>query len=205
MCSLHHDFILCAQNNHKKNLNYPYTTVYQLVLNSWANSARSNTTLYDTTIYYTALNYTILYNAILYYVILYYTILYYYYTILYYTTPYCPGSNPGGDKIFRPSRPALGPTQPSAKWVLGLSWGYIATGACCWPLTPFQCRDHGRLELYLYPPSGSHRACNGITLSFTIPYYTILYNTILYYTIPYCTILYYTTPYCSILYYTTLY
>jgi len=24
----------------------------------------------------------------------------------------CPGSNPGGDEIFRPSRPALGLTQP---------------------------------------------------------------------------------------------
>jgi len=24
-----------------------------------------------------------------------------------------PGSNPGGDEIFRPSRPALGPIQPS--------------------------------------------------------------------------------------------
>ena len=28
-----------------------------------------------------------------------------------------PGSNPGGDEIFRPSRPALGPTQPPIKWV----------------------------------------------------------------------------------------
>ena len=28
-----------------------------------------------------------------------------------------PGSNPGGDKIFRPSRPALGPTQLPVKWV----------------------------------------------------------------------------------------
>jgi hypothetical protein len=26
-----------------------------------------------------------------------------------------PGSNPGGDEIFRPFRPALGPTQPPVK------------------------------------------------------------------------------------------
>ena len=34
-----------------------------------------------------------------------------------------PGSNPGGDEIFRPSRPALGPIQPSVQWVPGLSRG----------------------------------------------------------------------------------
>ena len=34
-----------------------------------------------------------------------------------------PGSNPGGDEIFRPSRPALGPTQPPVKWVRDLSRG----------------------------------------------------------------------------------
>ena len=34
-----------------------------------------------------------------------------------------PGSNPGGDEIFRLSRPALGPTQRPVKWVPGLSRG----------------------------------------------------------------------------------
>jgi len=42
-----------------------------------------------------------------------------------------PVSNPGGDEIFRPSRPALGPTQPPVQWVPGLSRGLSAAGACC--------------------------------------------------------------------------
>jgi len=34
-----------------------------------------------------------------------------------------PGSNHGGDEIFRLSRPAVGTTQPPVKWVPSLSWG----------------------------------------------------------------------------------
>jgi len=34
-----------------------------------------------------------------------------------------PGSNTGGNEIFRPSRPLLRPTQPPVKWVPGLSRG----------------------------------------------------------------------------------
>ena len=34
-----------------------------------------------------------------------------------------PGSNPGADEFYRPSRPALGPTQPPIQWVPGLSRG----------------------------------------------------------------------------------
>jgi len=32
-----------------------------------------------------------------------------------------PGSNPGGDEIFHPFSPALGPTQPPVKCVLGFA------------------------------------------------------------------------------------
>jgi len=42
-----------------------------------------------------------------------------------------PGSNPGGDEIFHPSRPALGPTQPPVQWVPGLSRGQSTAGVCC--------------------------------------------------------------------------
>ena len=39
-----------------------------------------------------------------------------------------PGSNPGWDEIFRPSRPALGPTQPPLKWVPCFPGGEVRPG-----------------------------------------------------------------------------
>jgi len=39
-----------------------------------------------------------------------------------------PGSNFGGDETFRPSRPALAPTQPPVKWVPALSGGKVRPG-----------------------------------------------------------------------------
>ena len=39
-----------------------------------------------------------------------------------------PGSNPAGDGIFRPSRPALGPTERPVQWEPGLSRGKVQMG-----------------------------------------------------------------------------
>ena len=39
-----------------------------------------------------------------------------------------PGSNHGGDEIFRPSRPALGSTQPPVIWVPALSRSKVRPG-----------------------------------------------------------------------------
>jgi len=50
-----------------------------------------------------------------------------------------PGSNPGGHEIFRPSRPALGPTQSPVKWVPALSGGKVR---------PVRAADHS-------PPSSA--------------------------------------------------
>jgi len=37
----------------------------------------------------------------------------------------CPGSNPGADEVFRPFRPALGPSQPPVQWVPSLHRGKV--------------------------------------------------------------------------------
>jgi len=70
------------------------------------------------------------------------------------------------------SRPALGPTKSSVQWVPGLSRVQRVTRPWRWPFTPFQCRGHERIELYLYflfGPYGLYRASvpvQGCTLPF---------------------------------------
>jgi hypothetical protein len=63
-----------------------------------------------------------------------------------------PGSNPFGDEIFRPSRPALGPTQLPVQWVPGLSLG------------------RGGQSVGLTPP---HLVCQGPRKSRAIPLLTL--------------------------------
>jgi hypothetical protein len=63
-----------------------------------------------------------------------------------------PGSNPGGDEIFRPSRPALGPTQSPVQWLPGLSRGWRRSGRGADPQPPSSAEVIERVELYLYSP-----------------------------------------------------
>ena len=63
-----------------------------------------------------------------------------------------PGSNAGGDEIFRLSRPALEPTQPPVQQVPSLSRGYRRPGRGADPSPSSSTEVLERIELYLYSP-----------------------------------------------------
>jgi hypothetical protein len=70
------------------------------------------------------------------------------------------------------SRPVLGPIQPPIQWVPGLSRGYSGRGVAM-TTTPSSAEVKGRVELYLYSPSGPSWPVLGWTLPlpFTLQQY----------------------------------
>ena len=78
-----------------------------------------------------------------------------------------PGSNPGGDEIFRPSRPAPGPTQPPAKWAPGLSSGCNTVGTWCEPPIPISLTLKKEWSYTSNPsPPWAFIACSRVKLTF---------------------------------------
>ena len=69
----------------------------------------------------------------------------------------------------RPERPC-GPPSLLYNGYRVFPGGKVQPGRAADHSPPSSARGHGRVELYLYPPSGAHRACNGITLPFTFTF-----------------------------------
>ena len=92
-----------------------------------------------------------------------------------------PGSNPGGDELFFPSRPALGPTQPLAKWVPGLFRGKERPGCDADPsplLVPWSRKSTAIPLLLLWAvwPVQSLGACTRVHFTFTLTRFIEKYN-----------------------------
>ena len=68
------------------------------------------------------------------------------------------------------SRPALGPTQPPIQWVPGLSWGVKRPGRGVDHPPPSSGEVEGRVELYMYSPSGPSWRVLGRPLPLSLPY-----------------------------------
>jgi hypothetical protein len=75
------------------------------------------------------------------------------------------GSNPGGGEIFRtcPDRP-WGPPSLLYDGYRLFSGGKVQLLGLAADHSPPSSAEVLEEELYLYPPSGLHRACNGVTL-----------------------------------------
>jgi hypothetical protein len=92
-----------------------------------------------------------------------------------------PGSTPGGDEIFRPPRPVLGPTQPTVNWVPGLSPGGKVRPGCAADHSPSS--SAAVMEQYSYTsthPVGHTGPVTGslylhLSLKYQISYKSVLW------------------------------
>ena len=85
------------------------------------------------------------------------------------------GSNPSGDEIFRPSRPVLGPTQPPEIGTGSFPGVKCGRGVLLTTHPLLVPRSWKSRAIPLIPPSGPHRACNGITYIYINKKITYIY------------------------------
>jgi hypothetical protein len=80
-----------------------------------------------------------------------------------------PGIESRWSEIFRtcPDRP-WGPPRLLYNGYRVFPGGKLRSGRDADHSPPSSAGGHGRVELYLYPPSGPHRACNGVTLPLSV-------------------------------------
>ena len=75
-------------------------------------------------------------------------------------------THPMGGEIFRPSRPALEPTQLPVKWVF--PGGKVRTGSAADYSPPSSAEVMDEYSYTSTHPLGHNRACNGNTLPFSL-------------------------------------
>jgi hypothetical protein len=75
-----------------------------------------------------------------------------------------------------PSRPARRPTQPPIQWVPGRSMGKSGRGVVLTTHPPSSTEVEGRVELYIYSPSGPQWSVIGITSMYLSTLLCLLMN-----------------------------
>ena len=82
-----------------------------------------------------------------------------------------PGIESRWGEIFRPSRPALRPTQPPVQWVPGPSRRLSTAGACCYHSPPSSAVVMEEQSYTSTHALGHNRASNGNTLPLPLLYF----------------------------------
>jgi len=116
------------------------------------------------------------------------------------------GSNPSGGEIFRICRDRpCGPPSPTYTIGTGSFTGAKAAGAWRWPPTSFSSEAEGRVDLYLYSPTGpSWPLFISLYLTLFYFYFTLLHVTSLHFTPLHFTPPHLTSPHLTSLHVTSL-